>query len=191
MATIIPLPEVMAVLNAARISFVLVGAYGLSGWLHKPRATEDVDVVVTTRHLKKAVKALTEAFPQLEPVEFSVVIRLRDRETKDVAIDVMKPVQQPYREVFHHTHAVVSQGQKYRVPSLEMALVMKFSAMASPNRADENKHQDAHDFIVMVKKNPDFDRDKLADLASLIYPDGGTDVLEMTRKVLAGEPLQL
>jgi hypothetical protein len=191
MASVIPLADVVRVLNTSKVSFVVVGAYGLSMWMRKPRATEDVDVVVTAKHLKKAVKVLLEAFPQLEPMDLPVVIRLRDRETKDVAVDVMKPVQQPYCEAFRHTHSVGSGEQTYRVPSLEMALVMKFSAMTSLYRADKDKYQDAHDFILLVENNPDYDRQKLAELATLIYPEGGKDILEMARKVAAGEKLQL
>src|SRR5258708_5849244 len=94
-----PLVDVIRVLNEAKVSFVLVGAHGLASWRGKPRATEDVDVVVMSKHLKKAVKALTAAFPDLEPVDLEVVIQLRNRETHDVLIDGMKPNQQPYREV--------------------------------------------------------------------------------------------
>jgi predicted nucleotidyltransferase len=191
MEKLIPPLEVIRVLNKAKVPFVLVGAYGLAGWLKEARATEDVDVVVAARLVKKAVKVLLAAFPHLEPIDLPVVVRLQDRATHVVAIDVMKPVQQPYLDVFHHTHAVVSGGQRYRVPSLEMALVMKFSAMTSLYRADENKHVDAHDFIRMIKQNPELDEAKLAELASLIYPDGAKDILEMVRKVRAGEKLTL
>ena len=188
---LIPLLDIVRVLNEARIRFVLVGAYGLSGWRQKPRATEDVDVVVAARQLKKAVKALLEAFPHLEAVDLPGVTRLRKHGTEDVVIDVMKPLQQPYREVFKYTEVVTTEGQTYRVPSLEMALVMKFAAMTSPYRAESAKHQDAHDFILMVENNPGYDREELAELGSLIYPDGGKDVVEMARKVLAGEKLNL
>jgi hypothetical protein len=188
-AKLIPPLEVIRALNGAKVSFVLVGAYGLAGWLKESRATEDVDVVVATRQVQKAVKVLVAAFPHLEPVELPVVIRLRERGTLDVVIDVMKPAQQPYREIFHNTHLVTSAKQKYRVPTLEMAIAMKFSAMTSLYRADKDKFQDAHDFILLVENNQEIDREKLSELASLIYPEGGKDVLELVRKVLAGEKL--
>jgi hypothetical protein len=190
-ARAIPPVEVIQVLNAAKISFVLVGAYGLAGWMKEARATEDVDVVVSAKQVKKAVKVLGEAFPHLEAVDLPVVVRLRDRESHDIAIDIMKPAQQPYREVFRHTHTVSAAGQIYRVPSLEMAIVMKFAAMTSLYRAEADKYQDAHDFIRMVKQNPEYDREKLAELGSLLYADGGKDVLEMARKAQAGEKLNL
>jgi hypothetical protein len=185
---ILPL-DVVRVLNRSKISFVLVGAYGLAGWRKEGRATEDVDVVVAAKQVKKAVGILCTAFRQLEAVELPVVVRLRDRETQDVVIDVMKPIQPPYRDVFKHTRLIESEGQAYRIPTLEMAIVMKFAAMSSLYRADEDKFRDAHDFIRIVKNNPDFDKQKVADLGALIYPDGGKDALELARKVLAGEKL--
>jgi hypothetical protein len=55
--------EVIRVLNAILVRFVLVGAPGLAGWTRKPRATQGVDVVVGVRGSKKAVRALLAAFP--------------------------------------------------------------------------------------------------------------------------------
>jgi len=191
MPTAILPKDVIAVLNKARIPFVLVGAYGLAGWLKEPRATKDVDVIVSARYVKKAVSVLLAAFPGLEPIDLPVVVRLRDRETQEVLIDVLKPVHQPHREVFHHVRTVESGGHVHRIPTLEMALVMKFSAMTSLYRADADKYQDAHDLILMVQKNADVDEATLAGLASLVYPEGGKDILEMVRKVRAGEKLSV
>jgi hypothetical protein len=188
---LIPPIEVIKALNTAKISFVLVGAYGLGGWLHESRATEDVDVMVAARHVKKAVKVLLAKFRYLEADEHPVVVRLRDRDTKDVHIDVMKPNQQLFRDIFKNTSFVSSKGQTYRIPTLEMALAMKFAPMVSLHRADEDKFVDAHDFIRMVKSNPDIDLNKLAELGDLVYPEGGKELLEMVRQVRAGEKLRL
>src|SRR6516162_2653344 len=114
MDAIAPL-DVITVLNGAGISFVLVGAYGLAGWTKKPRATEDVDVVVAARHHKKALKALLAAFPHLEVDDHEVVTRLRDRETRDVAVDIMKPNQALYRETFKQAVSIRSGQQDYRI----------------------------------------------------------------------------
>jgi hypothetical protein len=183
--------DVIRVLNRAKISFVLVGAYGLAGWRRETRSTDDVDVIVAGRQVKKAVRMLLEAFPQLEPVDLPVVVRLRERDTEDVMIDVMKPVQQPYTAVFKHTYKLDAEGESYRVPSLEMAVVMKFSAMLSTTRAPEDRHRDAYDFMRIVKNNPDLNLDQAAELASAMYPDGGKKLRELTRKTLANETLVL
>jgi hypothetical protein len=108
--------DVIKVLTAAKVTFMLVGAHGIGGWMDDPRAMQDVDVVVAARHLKKAVNALLAAFPQLDPDDKPVVIRLRDRDTKKIVIDVMKPAEQLYRDVLKHTHTVTSGGQTLRFP---------------------------------------------------------------------------
>ena len=183
--------EVIRVLNEIGVRFVLVGAHGLGGWMRKPRATQDVDVVVGARGHKKAVKALLAAFPPLEAEDHEVVTRLRDRETKDVAIDVMKPNQELFRAALKHTRTVTSEGQTYQIPSLEMALALKLAPMISLNRSDEDKHIDAHDFITMIKVNPEIDLKKLAELGETIYPGGGKEIVEKVRQVRAGEKLIL
>jgi hypothetical protein len=185
-------PEtVIRVLNSAKIRFVLVGAFGIARWKKEARATLDVDVVVTARQLKKAVAALLKAFPHLEAVDLPVVTRLRERTSQEVVIDVMKPVQQPYREVFKHTLETCIGKESCHVPSLEMALVMKFAAMTSARRDVADKYRDAYDFIRMAKHNDDMDRDQVARLASLMSPEGGKDVLDMIDKARAGETLNL
>jgi hypothetical protein len=181
---------VIAALNDAGVNFVLVGAHGLSGWIGKPRATEDVDVVVMTRHLKKATRALEAAFPHLEAHDHGEVIRLRDRQSGAVAIDLLKQ-RELYRQAFMHTITVSIGGQSYKIPSLEMALTMKFAAMVSPNRDDAARYQDGHDFIRIVRGHPEMDRARLTELGELVYSGGGEALLEMVRKALAGEPLIL
>ncbi|HXG13268.1 MAG TPA: hypothetical protein VNK04_26150 [Gemmataceae bacterium] len=182
--------DVVRVLNRGKISFVLVGAHAAFGWMHEARATKGVDVVVAAKHHAKAVRLLLEEFPRLEAVEWEVVTRLRDRDTQEVAIDVMKP-RELYRAAFKHTHTVAQGKLKYRIPSLEMSLAMKFAPMISPNRDGAKKLIDAHDFIMIVRANPDIDLEKLAALGNLVYPEGGKEIVELVRRVRAGETLIL
>lgn len=182
--------EVISVLSEAGVRFVLVGAYGLAGWVKEPRGTKDVDVVVAAKHLKKAIRSLQEAFPHLQVEDDEVVLRFRDPESGEVVIDVMKP-RALYRDIFKHTHTVETDRQRYRIPSLEMALTMKFAAMKSPHRADADKHQDAHDFILMVKGNHHIDLETLSELGELVYGGGGEAVLGLVKNVRADEKLIL
>jgi hypothetical protein len=182
--------EIVSILNKAKISFVLVGAHSLSGWTRKPRATEDVDLVVAEKHLKKATRLLLEAFPHLEAEDHEVVVRLVEKESREVVIDLMKP-RGLYRETFKHTHPVAFAGQTYRIPCLEMSLTMKFAAMLSPHRREADKRFDAGDFIRMVEANPDIDLEVLSQLGELVYGGGGAALVELVRKVRAGEKLVL
>lgn len=146
--------EVVAVLNGAGVRFMLVGTHGIGGWTRKPRATQAVDVLVAARHHNRAVKALRTAFLHLEPEDLPAVTRLRDRATGDVTIDVLKPNQQLFRDALKHTHTVRAGGQLYQIPSVGLALALKFAPMVSPHHLDEDRYVDAHDFISMVKANP-------------------------------------
>jgi hypothetical protein len=150
-----------------------------------------VDIVVVQRHVKKAVAALTGAFPHLEVDDQPAVVRLRDRETGAVAIDVMKPNQAIIHAALKHTQTVQSGRMSYKVPSLEMALALKFAPMVSLNRSDDDKHVDAADFIRVVRHNSDIDLDQLARLGELVYAGGGKEIVEFVRRVRAGEQLIL
>jgi hypothetical protein len=183
--------EVIHVLNEANIRFMLVGAHGLGGWTTKPRATEDVDILVGMRSHKKAVRALLRAYPNLQAEDHEVVTRLRDPDTGKVVIDVMKANQPLYREALRYSQVVESEDQSYQIPSLELALAMKFSAMISLSRDDVDKIQDYHDFAAIVRNNTDIEMNKLHVLGQLVYNGGGDEITEKVRQVRAGEQIKL
>jgi hypothetical protein len=183
--------QVIAVLNAAKVRFVLMGAHAIGGWTRAPRATQDVDVLVGARGFRKAVRELLTAFPQVEADDHEAVTRLRDRKTQAVLIDVMKPHQDLMQAALNNTCAVEGREQPYRIPTLEMALALKFAPMISLNRAIEKKHLDAHDFITMIKVNPEIDLVKLAELGEFIYPGGGAELVQKVGQVRRGEKLIL
>jgi hypothetical protein len=187
----IPVSEVIGSLNKAGINFVLAGAHGLAGWRQEARATEDVDVIVMARHQKKAVRALLESFPQLEADDQEVVIRLKDPIANKVRIDVMKTNQPLFGAAFKNIEKTTIEKQPCKIPSLEMALAMKFAPMVSLMRADYKKYMDAADFIRIVNVNADIDLTKLEELGDLVYPGGGKEVLEKVRQIRAGEKLVL
>ena len=183
--------DVIPVLNSAGVRFMLVGAHGIGGWMNAPRTTQDVDLVVGVRGEKKAVRVLLSAFPWLVADDRGIVIRLKDRESNAVVIDVIKPHEPLFRVALKHAHTIEAEGHTVSIPSLELALAMKFAAMISPNREDDKKHLDAHDFIRMVKTNPNIDLDTLTELGQLVYNGGGAEIVEKVRQVRAGEKLRL
>jgi hypothetical protein len=187
----IPPLDVIRVLNAAGARFMLVGLHGIGGWLRKPRATEDVGVLVAARSHKKAIQALLAAFSFLVAEDNEVVTRLRDPESGTVLIDVMKPNQPLFRETIKHTHQVEPGGQTYNIPTLEAALAMKFAPMVSLNRAGRDRLQDAHDFMYIVDNNPDIDLEQLEVFGQLVYNGGGAEIVEKVRQVRAGETLRV
>lgn len=116
---------------------------------------------------------------------------MHHKETTKVLLEVMKPNQPLFRGIFKNACPARMKKQGYLVPTLEMALALKFGPMVSLNRADEKKYQDAHDFIRMVKVNPEINLEKLATLGELVYPGGGKEIVDMVRRVRAGKKLNL
>jgi hypothetical protein len=180
--------DVIPVLNEAGVRFVLMGNYGISGWRSEPRATEDVDILVRKRDHRKAVRAIGAAFPQLQVADFPVVTRFLDPVRGTPLIDLMKPNQPLFKVAFRHT---VLDTEGYLIPNLEFALACKFAAMVSPNRADERKFLDAADFTSIVKKNlPAIRRDRLRRLGERVYPDGGTEIIQLVEDIEAGRRIE-
>lgn len=188
-ATMIDAKRIIALLNQAKVKFVLMGAHAVSGYRYQPRATQDVDILVQKRHHRKAVAALRAAYPELAVEEHEVVTRFIDTAVGEPVIDLIKPVEPVHQAVFKHTVAV---GTTHVVPDLEMILVCKYAAMISPTRPDEKKHLDAADFINMVKTNePKIDLEKLRELGEVVYTGGGAEVVKYVENAKAGRRLQL
>lgn len=184
-------PEaVIDVLTSAQVRFMLAGAYAIGGWTGRPRATLDVDVLVTARHVRKAVLSIESAFPSLETRDTPVVTRFVDPKLKTAVIDVMKPNQPLFENALRHSVLIAVRGRKYRIPNLEFALAMKFAAMVSPWRDRSKKLMDGADFMAMLHRNPEVNLEKLSELGQRVYRSGGREILELVRKVRSGEPVQ-
>jgi hypothetical protein len=182
---------VIDVLNAASVRFMLAGAHAIGGWMNEARTTQDVDVLVATRHVRAAIQAIQSAFPRLELHDNPVVARFTNPRSGKIVLDVMKANQPLFRDAMRHVHRITTKKRTYFIPSLEFALAMKFAAMSSPQRGRLKKMQDAVDFAGMVGANPKIDLAKLSNLAGRIYPRGRAEALDLVRRIRVGEPITL
>lgn len=180
--------KVIRILQEAGVNFVVMGTHGVGAWRSEPRATQDIDLLVTKKDHAKAVKAVTEAFPKLIVRDTLVVTRFLNPKTEAPVIDLMKPTQAVFKMVFRHTIPV---GDTHRVPDLEMALASKFAAMTSPFRDNEKKLIDGGDFTNIVRTNKDdLDLKKLHQLGDKVYPDGGNEILQLVDDILQGKQIR-
>lgn len=182
--------DVIAVLQAARVDFVLIGAHGIAGWLRQARGTQDVDVVIKPAQKGRAIKAVAAAFPKLVKKEvFFGLTRFVDPRTDEPVIDLIHQRDHHF-PLFFQNFALVKDS--YKVPDLEMALVAKYAAMVSPLRELPRKLQDATDFTKMISANKDLiNLEKTGRLAEAIYEGAGQDIVRDIQKTLRGEPIQL
>ena len=181
--------KVIRVLNQAEVRFVLVGTHGLIGYRKEVRATKDVDLLIRSVDHEKAVVALSKAYRKLTVRETPVVTRFIDPNADVAVIDLMKPYAEHLRAAFRNSVAV---GESHRIPTLEMALVLKFAAMVSPNRVYRKKLIDAGDFITVVENNAAaINMAKLKKLGDSVYPGGGAELVQYVEDVKAGRDIKI
>lgn len=189
MATDVTPEGVIDALSRAGVICVLMGTHAINTWRSEPRATQDVDVLVRKKDIRKAIRALREAYPALIVHEFPVVARFVDPATNKAVLDVMKPTQTVFHVVFRHTLPI---AETHSIPDLEMTLVSKFAAMVSPNRARDKKLIDGGDFVNVVLNNrEDIDVQKLIRLGDKVYAGGGKEIRRMIEDLDAGRTIQM
>jgi hypothetical protein len=183
-------PEaVIKVLNKAKVKFVLMGTHGIGGWRSEPRATQDVDVLVSKSHHRKGVAAVRKAFPDLDVQDLPAVTRFSDPTDGKPVIDLMKPEDDLYQEVFKNPVRV---GKTHFVPNLEVALACKYAAMISPNRTIDKKLLDAADFVSMTTTNyGQIDRDMLFSLGEMVKNGAGAGILKRLEDAQSGRSFQV
>lgn len=190
--------EVIDVLKAAGIRrWVLMGLYGYVGYLAEPRATQDVDILVGEDEMESVIEAICQRWPQLIVDKQEVVIRFRDPgevaitgEIKHV-IDAMLPSNLCYAAILDQYHRI-DESTGHRIPIIEAACASKFAALVSPHREWDKKQQDAVDLrSIMSPNHATLDRDLLKQLGDLVYPDGGTELLEFLDLAIKKKPFPI
>ena len=190
--------QLIDVLVAADVKgWVLMGLHGYAGYLPEPRATQDVDVLIPYSQKKRAIRAIREAWPDLEVLELSQVVRFLDPgdcdgkgQAKSV-VDLMLPWGK-FQETILRDHVVVDGATKHRLPTLEAAVVSKYAAMVSVYRAAEKREYDAGDFRRIVRTNYDrLDRNVLRALGSQVWDGGGEEVLEFVEIAMQDRPFPI
>jgi hypothetical protein len=190
--------QIIQILNAKKIPFVLTGAQAIGGWTGLPRATKDVDILVKGgRNQTRAVNALKTLYPQLEVRQVFGVMAFFVPGEKESVIDVTYPHRPDLAETLAHPVWVEDRGLKYRIPSLEAALANKYGAMLTPSRNLGKRLIDVGDFVNMVQHSLDegqqlIDLQRLAALGEMVWPGGGgEEILRLVEWVKEGRNFNL
>ena len=189
MATDVTPEAVLEILNGAGVRPVLMGTHAINTWRSEPRATQDVDVLVRKKDVRKAVRALHRAFPRLTMQDLPVVTRFFEPSSDKSVLDVMKPSQEIFHAVFRYT---IDVGETHEIPDLEMTLASKFAALVSPHRVRSKKAVDIGDFMDVVLYNRDeLDLKKLIELADKVYPNGGVEMAKLVDAVFNNRKIEI
>jgi len=163
--TIFVAQDVARVLNAARLTYTVIGAYAVNPYSGQPRATRDVDVVAEKP--EQARDVLLAAFPALRDISHPDENAYALGRSRRTDIDVLHPVG-IFAIALKHRRRVLLPDKVYAsIPTLEAMLVLKFLAMNARKRDEEARLQDRADFIRMVKQASQAKRIDLAQVTAI------------------------
>jgi hypothetical protein len=181
--------DVIPVLHAAGVDFVLAGAHGMAGWLAEPRATQDVDFLIQSRQRKKACEAILKKYPEMTIEEHPVVWRFLSGGER--VIDLMFADTAFFKRVFKEFVVKRDGALKFKIPKLESAIAMKFAAMIGPFRNKRKSKQDLVDVMSMLEARKKPDMKLIRELGELVYEGGGNELVKIVTDVREGRDVEL
>ena len=184
----VPPLDSIRVLNRCQISFMLICCHARGGWMHEPRASNDVDFLVSSRQHRKAVKALAKAYPRLQIIEDLRAIRLYDpaADTHPL-IDLWRPFCGILRIALRHRHAVRLEKQEFTMPTVELDMALCCARFFDLPWSDPEKYQVTHDIMLLMKVNHGLNLDKLTALGDHVRKDGGKWIANKVRAIQQGK----
>jgi len=190
--------DVVALLNAGGIKYVLIGGHLLGHLTGSPRATVDVDVIVASGQVADAVKALEAKFPELDVQDLFFNVRFSSRRGGGQGaidaerIDVVRANNPFFQRVLErYAVSIQSKGFRVLVPTVEAAVALKFAAAISPNRGADSSPQDRTDLVAIIRNSQNLDAAVLGELGDLVYPGGGRELQQVAAAVRAGRNVSI
>ena len=190
--------EVIDVLVKAGVKkWVLMGLHGYVGYMAAPRATQDVDILVSPQERNKAVEAIKAAWPSLIVEDYPEVVRFLDPNDPGPAgkpkptIDLMLPWT-PFYKTILKSYVIIDKATGHSIPRIEAALVSKYAAMVSDTRSMAKKAHDAGDFRHIVQANRKLiDIPSLRRLADEVWAGAADEIVRFLDIAVSERPFEL
>lgn len=136
-------------LERADIQWCAIGGVAVNYWADEPMVTQDVDFVVTTDLIKKAISALeTEGFSATK-FDWSVNFKGKSR------VSIQLSTEDFYREFPSRAVPADVHGILLRVASLADTLAGKIKAWKAPERRQSKRIKDLGDISRLVESHPE------------------------------------
>jgi hypothetical protein len=159
-----------------RWSLVGAGAYAV---------TSDFDFVIEADKLPLVLEALEARFGPLAVVDLGAAVRI-----ESPPVDLIRSSS---HALFVAALDRVQIVEAWRVPTPEMFMALKFLAAVSAWRGPDRKAQDNADLVrvYLQRGRASLDMALVTSLARRIYPGAEIELLELLRRVDAGEPISI
>ena len=151
-------------LERSDVAWCAIGGVAVNHWAEEPVVTQDVDLVVATDQVEKAVAILTEAGFKAERFAWSINLRGRSK------VSVQISTEDFYREFPSRALPADVHGILMRVAALEDTLRGKIKAWRDAERRQSKKFKDLGDIARLVESHPHLWPLLGEDLQALIQP---------------------
>ena len=151
-------------LERSDVAWCAIGGVAVNHWAQEPVVTQDVDLVVATEQVEKAVAILTEAGFKAERFSWSINLRGRSK------VSVQISTEDFYREFPGRALPADVHGILMRVAALEDTLRGKMKAWRDADRRQSKKFKDLGDIARLVESHPHLWSLLGEDLQALIQP---------------------
>ena len=167
------------IFNESGIDVVVIGGLVVGCHSGRPRATQDIDVIINTEILpvsviSKLAKLVGSKKLEKHPSFISFIKKtvLGDREV----LDVITSKAGSYGLVFDNNIVLSISDTKIRIPSAEMMVVLKYTAAINPIRQKAKQAQDWADIFAILDANMGISVSTINYLADLVVPGWGEDL---------------
>lgn len=135
-------------MERADISWCAIGGVAVNHWAAEPVVTQDVDFVVATDAIEKAIAALTAAGFRAERFEWSVNFTGKSKVSLQLSTEAF------YRDFPQRAVAADVHGILLRVASVEDTLAGKIKAWSDTQRRQSKRLKDLGDIARLVESHP-------------------------------------
>ena len=135
-------------LERAEVPWCAIGGVAVNHWAKEPMVTRDVDFVVATADIERAVTALTTAGFTAERHEWSINF------TGKSSVSVQLSTEAFYHDFPGRAVAADVHGILLRVAALEDTLAGKIEAQADSQRRQSKRIKDLADIARLVEAHP-------------------------------------
>ncbi len=135
-------------LESADINWCAIGGIAVNHWAEEPMVTRDIDFVVATAAIERAIDALEKAGLCAERFEWSVNF------TGGSKVSMQLSTEEFYRDFPARAVAADVHGILLRVASLEDTLLGKIKAWSDTTRRPSKKIKDLADIARLVEAHP-------------------------------------
>ena len=135
-------------LERADVAWCVIDGLAVNHWAEQPMVTQDVDIVVASDAIERAVSLLEEAGFRCERFAWSINFKGRS------AVSIQVRTEDFYRDFPSRSVPADVHGILLRVASLEDTLRGKMKAWSEPERRQSKRIKDLADIARLVEAHP-------------------------------------